>query len=217
MALFRTQINRTQLWFWRFYFRNELKKAQVFVIGFHKTGTTSLGQALKLLGMNPSVWTDQRHLGAYQFFRYRKLLKQYDAFEDEPFSEFYEIVDTIFPNAKFILTVRDEQRWIESCKKHFGRYQGVHSRRPEKLRKRDKIWHHKKYGEGCPIKGEAIWRERYRNHNHRVTEYFEERPEKLLVLDITRHKAPWNALCSFLKMEIPHEPFPHLNQNPSSE
>lgn len=61
---------------WRIYLRKEIKKQQVFVIGFHKTGTTSLGEALKILGMNPSVWTDDRHMGSYQFFRYRKLIKK---------------------------------------------------------------------------------------------------------------------------------------------
>jgi hypothetical protein len=202
---------------WRIYFRKEIKKKQIFVIGFHKTGTTSLGAALKLLGMNPSVWSDDRHRGSYKFFRYRKLFKKYDAFEDEPFSEFYQLLDDLFPNAKFILTVRDEKAWIESCQKHFGSYLGVHSLRPKKLRKRDKLFHQKKYGEGCPIAGERIWKERYMNHNHSVALYFKERPEKLLVIDITRHEAPWEALCKFLDKDIPCVPFPHANQSFSTK
>jgi hypothetical protein len=50
-----------------------------------------------------------------------------------------------------------------------------------------------------------------------VTAYFKERPEKLLLIDITQHEAPWNPLCEFLAMQVPCVPFPHLNQNPTSE
>ena len=56
----------------------------------------------------------------------------------------------------------------------------------------------------------AIFIERYEKHNRDVDEYFRNRPDDLLVLDISRHG--WTELCSFLDKPVPNVRFPHVNK-----
>ena len=47
-------------------------------------------------------------------------------------------------------------------------------------------------------------------HNAEVVEYFKDRPDDLLVMDITKED-PWPRLCAFLGEPVPSVPFPHSN------
>ena len=94
---------------------------KVFCIGLSKTGSTSLEQALKDLGYRLG---DQHQgellLPAYAARNFRPIVEfglTADAFQDAPFSFpfTYLALDQSFPNAKFILSVRDDSdQWYRS-------------------------------------------------------------------------------------------------------
>jgi hypothetical protein len=128
-----------------------------------------------------------------------ELSHKYDAFQDNPWPLVYKQMDKLHPGSKFILTLRDEDRWFESNQKHFRRKSSP---------MRELI-----YGGGAahPKGNEELYKERLRRHNREVMEYFGGRPDDLLVLDITRSPS-WDALCNFLGLPVPATPFPHANQ-----
>jgi hypothetical protein len=67
------------------------------------------------------------------------------------------------------------------------------------------------YGVGCPEGNEDIYLNRYEQHNQEVIDYFRDRPDDLLILDLAKGDG-WEQLCAFLGADIPNEPFPHANK-----
>ncbi|MBI1357416.1 MAG: hypothetical protein GC160_24005 [Acidobacteria bacterium] len=86
-------------------------KAKVFCIGFQKTGTTSLGYALSLLGYRVAGMFDVMTFNSKDetLAKAIQLGRRYDAFQDNPWPILYRELDQAFPSAKFILTVRDTE------------------------------------------------------------------------------------------------------------
>lgn len=94
---------------------------KVFCIGLAKTGTTSLGQTLTDLGYELG---DQHQgellLKAYAARDFKSIVEfcsTADAFQDAPFCFpfTYLALDQCFPNARFILSVRDDvDQWYSS-------------------------------------------------------------------------------------------------------
>ncbi len=125
------------------------------------------------------------------------LVAKYDAFQDNPWPIIYKEIDRKFPGSKFILTLRDPASWIKSQISHFGS-----SKTP--MRK----WI---YGVGCPVGNEETYLERFQRHEREVLEYFSERPNDLLVLDIMAGDG-WAKLCPYLGRGTPNIPFPHINK-----
>ena len=172
-------------------------KAKVFGIGFHKTGTKSLGHALGLLGYRVAgpVGAQNPEIAQQAVAIALALATDYDAFNDNPWPLLYKTLDATFPGSRFILTMRDEQRWLRSVLRYF--------------RAKDTPMRRWIYGPGTPRGNEATYLARYRRHNAEVREYFAERND-LLVLDLERGHG-WPELCAFLDAPVPEAPFPHLN------
>lgn len=179
---------------------------KVFCIGFHKTGTTSLKAALKVLGYritgpnghgNPDIGANVESIA-------RRLVPRYDAFQDNPWPIIYQFLDRQFPGSKFILTVRPAEKWIGSIVDHFGR-------KTTKMRE----WIYGA-GRGDPLGNEALYVERYERHNREVLAYFADRPKDLLVLNLSTDDG-WARLCPFLGHDVPAEPFPWRNSKQSRE
>jgi hypothetical protein len=174
-------------------------KEKVFCIGFHKTGTTSLRVALELLGyrvtgpngvQDPDIGKNVHEL-AYS------LVGQYDAFQDNPWPIIYKELDKKYPGSKFILLLRDSESWVKSQVRHFGT-----SETP--MRK----WI---YGVGCPKGYEETYARRFEAHNRKVLEYFIDRPDDLLIMDLAKGD-DWKQLCPYLRKSTPNCPFPHANK-----
>jgi hypothetical protein len=98
-----------------------LYKPKVFCIGMNKTGTTTMLKTFKKLNFRtaPQIKQEQVIGDINSNMEYRKIKKfcwKYNFFQDLPFSQgnFYQQIDKIFPNSKFILTVRDSEKWFES-------------------------------------------------------------------------------------------------------
>ncbi len=172
---------------------------KVFGIGFHKTGSKSLGIALEILGYSV-CGPRQDLLNSIKEKNYKSvfgIVKDYDAFQDNPWPLMYKKLDKKFPGSKFILTVRDEDKWIKSIVHYFG------SKNTE-MRK----WI---YGIGCPNGNEELYLNVYKKHILEVKEYFKNRPDNLLVIDLTAGEG-WEQICPFLEKQFPEKNFPHVNK-----
>jgi hypothetical protein len=176
-------------------------KAKVFGIGFHKTATTSLANALSYLGYRVTGpnWVDNPNIAEDVYELAFDLANKFDAFQDNPWPVLYKELDRNFPGSRFILTLRPSDQWIKSVVNHFNE---------DGTQMREWI-----YGVGCPKGNEGVYIARYERHNREVLEYFKDRSEQLLVLDITAGEG-WTKLCPFLDEPIPAIPFPRANAAP---
>jgi hypothetical protein len=173
---------------------------KVFCIGFHKTGTTSMRDALALLGYRvtgPNGLYDPE-IAIKLDALVDTLSESFDAFQDNPWPLVYRRMDEKYPDAKFILTVRDPDRWSASVVRHFQQ---------QETPMRALI-----YGgdAATPTGNEAHYIAVMTRHNAEVLEYFRDRPGKLLVMDLSRGHG-WRELCAFLGLDVPDAPFPHAN------
>src|SRR5688572_13581789 len=94
---------------------------KVFGLGLSKTGTTSLGGALNLLGIETIHYPhDQKTYHDLRNGNYRlSILEEYQGAVDIPVAPYYAQLDTIYPDSKFILTVRDKDSWLTSAEVHW--------------------------------------------------------------------------------------------------
>ena len=172
---------------------------KIFGIGFHKTGTKTLKYSLEALGLNV-CGPRQDLLEAIIRKKYRavfKVVKDYDAFQDNPWPLLFKILDKKFPGSKFILTARNEDKWIKSIVNHFG---------DESTDMREWI-----YGIGYPLGNEEIYLNVFKRHIADVKEYFKNRPNDLLITDLTAGEG-WEKICPFLEKQIPEKDFPYANR-----
>ena len=174
--------------------------SKIFCIGFHKTGTTSLAEALKKLGYRvtgPNGVNDPEiHKNALPMAH--RLVQSFDAFQDNPWPIIYREMDRAYPGSRFILTLRDTESWIRSQINYFGTKETPMRR-----------WI---YGMGSPVGNEETYIRRFERHNREVLEYFADRPDDLLVMNFAEGDG-WEKLCTFLGKTIPDCPFPHLNRS----
>lgn len=174
--------------------------SKVFCIGFHKTGTTSMAKALKALGYKVTGPNGTRDpdIAANVYDMASQLVKKYDAFQDNPWPIIYRWCHERYPDAKFILTVRDPERWYQSQAKHF---------KENTTPMRQWI-----YGAdaGAPVGNKDRYIARFNAHNAEVMEFFRGR-DNFLVMDVTAGDG-WDKLCPFLGKKVPgDQPFPHAN------
>ena len=172
---------------------------KVFCIGFHKTGTTSLGRALALLGYDVCgpVHTDHADIADRYLELVEPYLKRHDAFQDNPWPVLFRELDAAHPGSRFIFTDRDDDAWLASVMQHFGD-------RSSPMR----AWI---YGEGCPTGHEQLYLQRFRRHRDEVRAHFAGREADYLELTLgSGHE--WEQLAGFLGHAVPDTPFPHRNR-----
>jgi hypothetical protein len=189
---------------------------KVFGLGLSRTGTKSLTSALYALGINavhyPDDETTLRELieGNYDF----ALLKKFDGITDITVSAFYPQLDKLFPGSKFILTVRDKNDWLKSMEKHWGNRPAFSDQEETSFKKQT----HMKIRRllraavyGCYEFSADRLSYVYDLHYKNTLDYFEDRPEDLLVLDICGGQG-WDQLCSFLGSPALNQPFPYTSK-----
>jgi len=174
-------------------------KPKVFVVGFQKSGTSSLASALKALGYRV---TGPNFIFSSNIEKAIRrgvpgLLQDFDAFQDNPWPLLYREMHEQFPKAKFVLTVRDADEWLASAINHFSGRKSTPMRRFI-------------YGDVDIANEPSVYRERYVRHNEEVQRYFSDFPGSLLVMDLKRGDG-WGELCEFLGEAEPGVPFPHAN------
>ncbi len=174
---------------------------KVLGIGLQRTGTTSLYFALKELGINTAP-------NAIPLFYNQKdkILRQYDAFMDNPIPLIYQQLDQCIPECKFILTTRPQDTWLKSVQWLFEKE--LKTLNP-KLRKVANDIHQSFYG--SEQFDRDIFSSKWQVYHQEVLHYFMNRKEDLLVLDL-ESEFEWDLLCRFLDKKIPKKPFPHKNR-----
>ena len=182
-------------------------KPKIFVIGLSKTGTTSVGNALALLGYKRLGWKDirSRHL-VHTFIHgdLAALIDQthyFDAFEDLPWPFAYREMAEMYPDSKFVLTLRkDDQTWLRSARRHMGRGN----------------WEPAEffYGAQDVDANPQVVLSSYRNHTADVRQYFEDKPERYTELVIDDGDVNWRRLCEVAQCPrglVPIIEFPKSN------
>ena len=212
------QFRRTRgenAWSWP----SRTRKPKVFGIGLSRTGTTSLTEALHLLGYH-AIHFPQDPITRAEVYRYLacrpasvslSVLQDADALTDTPVCCLYQALDRAYPGSKFILTVREKQAWLRSCRNFWQREIEPAARAmPDHpvVQYMRAIEKHLYGTSGYEAEGfEAA----YDRFTVGVREYFRDRPEDLLILDLSRGQG-WNELAPFLGRAIPQIPFPWENR-----
>ncbi|XP_078481860.1 uncharacterized protein LOC100176328 isoform X1 [Ciona intestinalis] len=202
---------------------------KVIVAGFSKTGTKTMQAALTDLGYNVYDYSESFEFlekewkqictvgGSTELFR--KMYENVDAITDLPGCAFWDEILKAFPDAKIILTMRDneEQWWQSLLKQHeqntslllkilftispTGRRMGQHGSR---------IISAIIGQEMTPLTNvlnETLFKMAYRRHNAHVLQNAPK--DQLLVFNF---KDGWEPLCKFLGVPVPDTPFHHKNK-----
>lgn len=180
---------------------------RVFGIGLSRTGTTSLNEALNILGIKSVHWPkSEAEIAAHQ------------GATDITVAWRFQELDREYPGSKFILTVRELNQWLNSCSKHYhaitklGLYGQLKPEERSFCFKAEYRLYGRPFIETDPYFNfdslKFAWA--MGQHTGRVISYFQDRTD-LLMLDVTEGNA-WEKLCPFLELPIPDCPFPHANK-----
>jgi len=203
-------------------------KNKIFCIGFNKTGTTTLEKTLQEFGMKMGNQFDGEMLifdwFKRDFKRIIKLCKTAEGFQDFPFSVPFTFIflDNYFKNAKFILTIRNNsEEWYNSIVKFHSKIWSDGTSPPSKEDLMIANYRYKGYpyesfkllyntsDDDLYNKKELI--KAYETHNYIVQEYFRSRPDKLLIINVSK-KEDYLKLCKFLNQKPVRENFPWENK-----
>jgi len=176
---------------------------KIFSIGLSRTGTQSLYVALTKLKFKIFPWPFEETFEEISMGNYNLgILQEYDGITDLVSALFYAQYDKIYPHSKFILTVRDRESWLESCKNHWKKHNIAHHSQ-ESLR----FFVLAVFG--CHEFSYERFSFVYDQHYNTVLRYFQDRPDDLLVMDITKGEG-WEKLCPFLDKQVLSESFPRV-------
>jgi|Wag4MinimDraft_6_1082665.scaffolds.fasta_scaffold85411_1 hypothetical protein len=185
---------------------SELKK--VIGIGFHKTGTKTLGECLRSLGYRHQSLS-RHHFNLWLAGQTETILadmEEADSFEDWPWPLLFRQVSMRFTDARFILTTRrSPEQWFESLASHVRRQEG-------------RGFPFRKYIYGCdnPDDDRQHHINVYQSHNTTVRRFFADQPHRLLEVCWDNGDG-WEQLCDFLGHPQPGRPFPHCNAAPATD
>ena len=178
---------------------------KVFGIGWAKTGTTTLGDALGILGFNHQT-QDFKLLDDLMIGEYENILataQSHDSFDDWPWLILYKQLDISFPKSKFILTIRDSDAWIKSYR-NMLKNEGIPTPYANSIRSF-------LYNLDFPNVTDEALIQRYELHMSEVKNHFRHREDDLLIIDWSKNDG-WKGLCTFLNKNIPSQEFPHKNR-----
>jgi|GEM_PF-923052 len=184
---------------------------KVFCIGLSRTATSSLYQALKILGFHTIHWLNphtQKVISDEDFL-------VFDGFADILVSYQFEKLYYTFPNAKFIYTTRTIESWVHSITTHYLNVRQIST--PMQLSLPDI----KRRFDGAMADAEwnlyaqhPNWEIAFQCFQQRVDQFFVNKPkDRFLEMQICNGEG-WGNLCVFLGKPIPDVPFPITNQGP---
>jgi hypothetical protein len=213
----------SRLWKRTFYSRNP----KIFIIGFGRTGTTSLMHTFEEMGyLVGDQHRAERLVSAYRkgdFDTIVEYCKTARVFQDTPFSlpNTWKYLEKAYPDARFILTVRDStEQWFGSLVaykelKFGGQLPDVDRLKSTVYNWKGWYWdvHVAQHGpDESDIWNPQMWMSLYEKHNQDIIEYFRQKPEKLLVLNL-RDSDAFEQFTRFLAVKTSMTGFPHLNRS----
>jgi len=202
---------------------------KIICAGWGRTGTRSLKRALSILNGEPSyhmqnillnkkdakLWHDSIFLHKEKF-DWEKIYKGFGACLDFPSCNYYKELMEAYPDAKVILTVRDDESWIKSwnvlnnqiLKSYTFRFLAKIPNTSFSLQK--DIHNEMILGLKGAFQGAKTDEERkikFNEWNQSVIDYVPK--ERLLVYQV---KEGWKPICKFLDVPKPNIEFPYLNK-----
>jgi hypothetical protein len=170
---------------------------KVFGLGLSKTGTSSLTDALTLLGLR-----------AVHYPHDLAVANDVDALTDIPVAPHYAELDRAWPGSRFILTRREKTSWLRSIEMHWRlMLQWWEAATPDLRRYHERV---ALSAYGTLTFDREHFSRVYNEHERDVRDYFRGRAE-LLVMDLCGGEG-WSRLCPFLGLPEPRVPFPHANE-----
>lgn len=211
---------------------------EIIGAGFPRTGTTSTRAALERLGFGPCYHMAEILMNPDHVERWLpvlsgpldwgKVLDGYRSALDWPASHFWREQAAAYPTAKIILTVRDPHSWFRSFRLLMSGPSSISTDNPEdlppsaaealgalqRLRPVMEMIGRSYFGPEWRFQQDMTDEDAavaaFERHNAVVRDTVP--AERLLVFDV---RQGWEPLCSFLGVEVPDEPFPHLNDGES--
>lgn len=176
---------------------------KIFGLGLSKTGTSSLCEALRILGYravhNPT--DDDSMLSLLSGNLRCGAIEENDAVCDIMFSRHFRELDRLYSRNVFILTERDRKSWHASCARHWRN-------RSVSL---SKLWNEELVDfqvYGTVLYRPSLFEDAYDRHYQAVTKYFAS-TDRLLCLNICAGDG-WDKLCRFIGVSVPPIAFPHV-------
>lgn len=188
--------------------------------GFGRTGTTSIQRALEQLGYHAynfeevvardQLTTWQRIFEGKEEPNWPELLVGYNATISWPASFYFKELSEIYPDAKFILTTRDAERWADSL---LSGFKVMSALTPFRFIPRVRIMtdvmsgpmRQRLFGGDEPNKASLV--ASFNAHNEAVMQTIP--PNRLLIYEVSQG---WEPLCLFLNKAVPDTPFPYENK-----
>jgi hypothetical protein len=184
-------------------------KLKVFGIGLSRTGTKTLGHALKMLGYSNHAWDPVLHERwfAGDLEPLFAMTDAVDCVEDWPFLAIYrQLMDRYGDDARYVLTLRkDPEIWVESVIAH-AKFQAPHAGPYRRMA----------FGYDDPENYRAEYIAYYERHNDGVRAAVVEYGLEHRFIEVCWEKGDgWNELCGLIGRSPPAVPFPHLNHRPT--
>lgn len=190
---------------------------EVVGAGLGRTGTLSLKMALERLGFGPcyhmkEVFEHSHHVAEWDRAAagapdWDAILGDYRSAVDFPVAAFWSELAAHYPDAKVVLTVRDADRWFQSCT------QTIFPPLLQELPERMADWQamvRRTILDRTFESGDLSDRDHavgcFHRHNEAVRQGLP--ADRLLVFDVAEG---WGSLCDFLGVAVPDEPFPRVN------
>ncbi|MDP6033257.1 MAG: sulfotransferase [Candidatus Marinimicrobia bacterium] len=196
---------------------------KVFGAGFGRTGTMSLKFALEKLRIGPcyhmrevvsrpshiKLWYD---ISRGEHPNWNRLFSGFNSAVDFPVCLFYKQLINIFPEAKFILTLRDFDTWYISTANTIYKVPSILPDWFERVVYPIRMF--------IVMQVNLIWVGLFKNNfsDREATKlvYYEhmESVKKIIPADkllIYNVKEGWEPLCEFLDVDVPDIPFPKVN------
>ena len=188
---------------------------KVIGAGFGRTGTLSLKLAIEKLGLGPchhmmEVFGKPEHIALWQRAAdghevdWAEVFEGYEAAVDWPVCAFWRELAEVYPEAKFILSKRDANKWFDSASATiFAGMKKFDGENPHGKMVNTLIVNNTFHGDVSDREAAISIFER---HNQEVIATLP--PERLLVFEASQG---WQPLCDFLEVPVPDEPYPRTN------
>lgn len=192
------------------------RRSPVFGIGLSRTGTTSLTEALSILGYTACHFPDDadtkveitHYLREPTAQLHLSILDRANALCDTPVCCTYQALDRTYHDARFILTTRSKPTWLASCAAYWQNVLGPLLLTMEHSdAEYVSLINRTLYGsEALDVHGFSATYDRYQAD---VAKHFQGRDD-FLIMDVCAGDG-WSTLCRFLGAPVPDVAFPHAN------
>lgn len=172
------------------------KPDKIFSLGLSRTATTSLHVALLALGFSAVHYPGQHALQWLQGKYGPSTTEGFDAFSDIPTPIFFRRFHQEYPNAKFIYTRRDPDKWLDSVEQHMSQTPPASQFTILRDYIRLSVY-------GTLTFDRARFMDVFLEHEERVEQYFSNYKDQFLKIDIDSGELEWQNLSTFLNTENP--------------